>query len=400
MTTYALWRKEGEQFTDGNDPPRVLDGGTLYYYAETTLDPLTVYKNAHDAGATPWGTSVPLDSAGKLTDAIFVAEGNFKEVLKDAAGATVFERDRYPGSPPAPADPDAARPLTPIEPGSAATLMLDADDVGKVIDADDTGNDITVVLPDPGDVDNGEWIGVRKLSASNAVTIDDTYTEETWVLNRRYDTIVLVSNGVDAWNLLVLGRPQLLLNAQADKLLALAAAPGADRILFWDHSALAWAYLEVAAPLNLSGTSLGIDAASDTAAGKIEIATQPEMETPASALLAVPPARQHFHPGHLKAWANVAHGTTALTADYGIASVADNGAGDCTLTFDTAFSSANAYGPAGGWARGDGTQEDLYCHVAQAGAKTTTTFQAQARDASGGSLRDSPEMCISFVGDL
>jgi hypothetical protein len=350
VTTYALHRKKGESFFDDNDPPRVLSAGILYFYEEGGTTPLTVYKRGDDSGATPWGTSVTLDSAGKTTDAIYVDETNFKEVLKDSDGATIFEKDHYQGSPAAPADPNATRPLTAVEPASSATVTVDAADVGKFFDCDDSGGNITVVLPDPGDVDNGEWLPVRKIGATNAVTIDNTYTEETIVLNRQYDVALFVSNGVDTWVLLGIVRPQLLLNAQADKLLAIAADPNADRLLFWDDSAGAWAYLALSG-LTITDTTLAVDAASATAAGVQENADQSEMEAASSILRTVTPGMLKYDPAHPKVVAKF--GVTGnLSLDVGVSSITDNGTGDATVNFDTNFNSTTTMGALVGTERG------------------------------------------------
>jgi len=67
------------------------------------------------------------------------------------------------------------------------------------------------------------------------------------------------------------------------------------------------------------------------------------METATSNAVASTPGRQHHHPGHPKAWVNFnGTGTIAIRADYGVASLTDHGgSGEYSITFDTAFSSAN-----------------------------------------------------------
>jgi hypothetical protein len=53
------------------------------------------------------------------------------------------------------------------------------------------------------------------------------------------------------------------------------ADPGADRIVFWDDSATAWAALSLTG-LSITGTVLSVVAASATAAGAVELATDAE----------------------------------------------------------------------------------------------------------------------------
>lgn len=57
------------------------------------------------------------------------------------------------------------------------------------------------------------------------------------------------------------------------------ADPGADRIVFWDDSATAFAPLTASTGLTLSGTTLTVRAASDTATGIVERATDTEFTT-------------------------------------------------------------------------------------------------------------------------
>jgi hypothetical protein len=66
--------------------------------------------------------------------------------------------------------------------------------------------------------------------------------------------------------------------------------PNADRIGFWDDSAGAFAPLTHSAPLTISGTTLSISAASDTAQGVVELATTAETTTGTDTARAVTPA--------------------------------------------------------------------------------------------------------------
>lgn len=86
-----------------------------------------------------------------------------------------------------------------------------------------------------------------------------------------------------------------------------------------------------------------VAAASDTAAGKIEIADQAELEAGTDTGKAVTPGRQHFHPGHPKFWAfvTVSGGTPTLQDNYNVTSITDTGTGRLTVTIATDFSSAN-----------------------------------------------------------
>jgi len=117
------------------------------------------------------------------------------------------------------------------------------------------------------------------------------------------------------------------------------ADPNADRILFWDDSAGAVAWLSLTG-LAISGTAMSVDAASDTVQGKIEIATQAEQETGTDVTRAVTPGRQHFHPSAAKAWC-AANVSGTIDDSYNMTSVTDVGAGDIRFNIDTNFSTSN-----------------------------------------------------------
>jgi hypothetical protein len=82
-------------------------------------------------------------------------------------------------------------------------------------------------------------------------------------------------------------------------------------------------------------------AASDTAAGKIEIAIQSEMETGTDTARAVVPGRQHFHDSACKFWVYWTGGSTTILRDYNVDSIANTTTGDADITITTDFSDAN-----------------------------------------------------------
>lgn len=118
--------------------------------------------------------------------------------------------------------------------------------------------------------------------------------------------------------------------------------PGADRIVMWDDSAGASAWLGLSG-LTITDTTLAVDAATTSAAGAIEIATQAEMETATDTGRAVTPGTVHYHPGVAKFWAKVAvsGGTPSVSASYNVTSVTDTDTGILTVTIATDFSSAD-----------------------------------------------------------
>lgn len=92
-----------------------------------------------------------------------------------------------------------------------------------------------------------------------------------------------------------------------------------------------------------SGTrTLTAPAADGTIITTADAANQAAMEAASSTTTFVSPGNAKFHPGVAKAWIFWnATGTPAINASLNIGSITDNGVGDQTLNFTTAFSSAN-----------------------------------------------------------
>lgn len=76
-----------QQFDSTGEP---LNGGTLQFYAAGTTTPQSAYQ---DSSLTlPWPNPIVLDSAGRVPP-FYLADGQIKIVLKDAAGVTQVSAD-------------------------------------------------------------------------------------------------------------------------------------------------------------------------------------------------------------------------------------------------------------------------------------------------------------------
>lgn len=120
-------------------------------------------------------------------------------------------------------------------------------------------------------------------------------------------------------------------------------------------------------------------------------ATQANMETATSTDLYVTPGRVQNHPGVAKAWVVITAGGTTVTASYNVTSVARTGAGDYTITFTTAFSSAEyaAFVTTGNDARG-----------AYVVSRTTTTCRIGSFNTTTAAGADPSGMLMAvFFGD-
>lgn len=110
--------------------------------------------------------------------------------------------------------------------------------------------------------------------------------------------------------------------------------PNADRIMFWDDSANAYAYLEVTTGLSLSGTTLSVNSATEAVAGIARFATQAEVNANTDMTSVV-------RPGTLGNW----NGSTNLTT----VGTITNGTWQGTPIADAYIASATNWNAAFGW---------------------------------------------------
>lgn len=297
-----LHRLKGDQFFDDSGNP--LNGGKLTFYQAGTTTLQSTFSDS--AGASANANPLTLDSSGRLTVSVYFGDSgtyaNYKETLTDSALVTIsnWPIDNLPAAEPAATAAAFAPPLlawTQIT-SAASPVALAASDAGKAYEVDTTSGNIEFDLPSAASIGNGKGFLFKKTIAANSMVIDPSGTETidndatSLTITQQYQVVAIFSNGAEWY--------------------------------------VAWQYLDVSA-------------ASDTVAGKIEIAIQSEMETATSTLLAVTPGRQHFHPGHPKFWAKatVAAGVPTLQTSYNVTSIADTGVGLLTVTIATDFSSAN-----------------------------------------------------------
>lgn len=138
-------------------------------------------------------------------------------------------------------------------------------------------------------------------------------------------------------------------------------------------------------------------AASDTDTGVVELAVQSEMEAASSALLAVTPGRQHFHPAHPKAFVKWSGATPAADVSHNVSSITDGGAGLPTINFMTAFSTAN-YAVGGSCQRP--TTNSIGIMAVRQGTAPTESALALATIENNANLFDSDYGCAIVCGDF
>lgn len=151
------------QVFDSDGAP--LAGAQMEFYESGTSTPKDTFS---DDGLTAANTNPVLaDSAGRFGE-IFLASGDYKVILKDSGGVTIWTADPVR----APAE-DSTVVL-----GKTTSYTIATSDQGKLIAADATGGAFTVTLPAVATAGDGFEVTVMKVDASsNAVTVDGSGSE-------------------------------------------------------------------------------------------------------------------------------------------------------------------------------------------------------------------------------
>lgn len=186
-----------DRIVNANGVP--VSGARVFVYDAGTTDLKNVYTNIAltSAAANP----IVGDDGGYIP-ARYIGTGSYKLVIKDPVGSldpgdwvTLKTEDNLPGAlNTAPFSVSAAEPVTP-EIATAVSRVVAAEEVGSIVDADPTGGNVVITLPDPADHD-GEWVGVRHNGTAGQVTVE--YSSVLATLYTTDEAVTLYSNGV-AW---------------------------------------------------------------------------------------------------------------------------------------------------------------------------------------------------------
>lgn len=388
--TYALpifppgFRVSG---SDGLPSP----GAVLRFYTAGTSSPLTVYSNA--AGTSSLGTSVTCDADGYPANSgsrvnVYTSASSFKIAAEDADGALLWTHDNITGV----LDTSAflTTPSTEIELTTLAlsttTTLTAAQLVNRLITGNPGGGSFVITLPSVSGDAVGVPFDVMHIGSSGVLTIKSAGTDpmisdgidtgrRAVVLMQKGDHARIVSDGV-SWNVLTspilaprsfavesqltspptsptAGLCYLLNGTPSGAFTSTTPACAQHDVVMWDGTGwhiyrpttdCGWtAYdKDTNTRLEFRGSAWDTIAATDSAAGILQRATQAEMETATAVDRAVVPGRMQYHPGMAKAWVVFqGTGTVTILTSHNVSSVTDNGTGDYTVNFTTAFSSAN-----------------------------------------------------------
>lgn len=139
---------------------------------------------------------------------------------------------------------------------------------------------------------------------------------------------------------------------------------------------------------------VGGSAATTTTAGIVELATAAEMETATDSGRVPSVSVVKNHPGVAKAWVKFdGTGTPAVAVSHNVSSITDNGTGDFTVNFTTAFSSGDYC--AVGMPRNTNNEFMLQSDLA---APTASAFRLYTVNRAGSSV-DTAANHVVFFGD-
>lgn len=155
--------------------------------------------------------------------------------------------------------------------------------------------------------------------------------------------------------------------------------------------------------IGTAGAMLAVNAGA-TAPAYQAMATQAEQEAETSVIAPVTPGRQKFHPSAVKGWVKFnGTGTVTINGSYNVTSITDNGVGNYTVNFTTAFSDANysaciswSHEVAGAGQHGVG----FLSAIGSAGTYTSSALQVAMFSAETSLDRsDKSIVCVHVFGD-
>lgn len=346
-----------------------LNGGLLYAFVAGSSTPTNTYPTIADAAAGTNANANPvvLDSRG---EANVVLKGATKLVLKDSSGNTIWTVDNLLA--------DAALY------GASGHIVLDFTDVASAVNyakiknsatgnpveygvaGTDTNVDASFYGKGTGKVKLGQatsagvqLVADQPLLDSNAneyfkfTAVASAVNEITWSNAATGNNPSATASGGDTnvgYDFTMKGSGTFNLKGNSTQ---------AARHKYYENTGNGTNYVSLGAAESVASNldfTLPSAAASvsnqvlvSTTGGAMSFgtllgtpATQAEMEAVSSTTAAVTPGTMKYHPGVAKVWVNFnGTGTIAIAGSYNVTSLTDNGTGDWTINYTTAFSGIN-----------------------------------------------------------
>lgn len=202
---------KGTQFLDSSGNPLSL--GTINIYDNGTTSLRTTYSERTGTTANTYNGSnqIVLDSAGRLSESVYIPTGAWKFVLKDSSGSTIVTEDNIEGA----LDTSAftvtsAAPEMDVISKTADYTVVSAD-LGKCINGNPTGGNFTITMLSAATAGDGKTLCLRHTGTSGRVTVAASASQTingkaTYVLESQNKTAWIVSDGAN-WHVVANANP-------------------------------------------------------------------------------------------------------------------------------------------------------------------------------------------------
>jgi hypothetical protein len=309
------------QFVDSNGRPYA--GGSLTFYESGTSTPLDTYSDV--ALSTPNTNPIILNSAGWPETDIFLQNRLYRVILKDVNGNTIWVTDNV-------ASTDfSSVTVTKVgsgNPNGSVAGTAGSSGVLPTVYWDYTNNRL-YICSTTGTTATAVWTAINTSNAQLVWTIADIISSAPAPAAEGTSYIVGVSFGS-----FVAG--QIVTDNGFGGLVVTQPPVNSGWIAYVQSEGLYYHF--IGSEWVQEGATYTDD---ENRAGTVFLASRANMEALADDVpLAVTPARQHFHPGHPKAWGRV-QSDGALLADYNVASITKNGTGDYTVNIENNMGNTN-----------------------------------------------------------
>lgn len=220
-----------------------------------------------------------------------------------------------------------------------------------------------------GQIQSGAVTTLGTVAGTNTITAAGTPAVAAYASGQSFEFIPAATNtGATTINVDSLGAKNVYFNG--------AACAGGELVI------------GVPARIKYDGTQFNI-------IGPTLPATQTQLEAATSNSVFVSPGRQKYHPSAAKAWVEFnGTGTLAVNASYNVSSVSDNGAGDYTVNFTTAFTNGSYYGRA--FSLGTNANQGRFMLT---DSWTESAFRIKVSNLADDANVDSSEVSAVFYGD-